>query len=127
MYHDLYNQKTKQIDSMISTLKEMMLSLNESDNDDDDDDDEDIDDYNDAFIESKMNLNEYELTDEEKLKSDRFPAKHKNDPDHKDLLKIIKDKGIQYCIGEKTSHLDKFINIMINDAKTINLKINRIE
>eukprot|EP01084_Bolivina_argentea_P051558 94858_1 len=96
MYHDLYNTKTCQIDSMLSTLDELMkMEENEEyDNDSKSDndsssssDEEDINDYNTSFITSKI---QYNLTKEERIKLDRFPNKHINDPNHIDLLKLIK-------------------------------------
>eukprot|EP01084_Bolivina_argentea_P316205 548048_1 len=127
MYHDLYDTKTAQIDSMLSTLDELMKLEDDNDNKYDTEsssEEEDINEYNNAFITSKI---QYKLTEEERITLDRFPDKHINDPNHMDLLKLIKTKGIQYCIGAKTSHVDKFINIMIKDAMKIDLKVNRKE
>eukprot|EP01083_Nonionella_stella_P021233 58884_1 len=135
IYHDLFDTNSQKIDSMLSTLKKMMaMKRNDDDDDktDEDDDDsssefEDLDEDGMAFVGSKLNLDLMQLNDDEKLKLDRFPDKHPQDPDHKDLLKAIKDKGIIYCIGEKTCHLDKWINIMMADAQQIDLKIHRME
>ena len=128
IYHDLFHLKSGTIDGFLTSLQEMIDNEDDDDDDSDSDsDDEDFDNYNNAFIQSKINLTDYDLNDEEKSKLDKFPNKHKLDPDHMDLLNEIKNKNIKYYIGEKTCHVDKFINLMISDGKKINLKINRIE
>eukprot|EP01083_Nonionella_stella_P094480 265075_1 len=92
MYHDLYDTKTAQIDSMLSTLDELMKLEDDNDNIYDNgssSEEEDINEYNNAFITSKI---QYKLTEEERITLDRFPDKHINDPNHMDLLKLIKTK-----------------------------------
>jgi len=131
MYHDLYDLQpdtdqeddAKQSEIEIETRKQ---SDNESESESESD--YDVESYNNAFIKSKLNLgNSCIITDEEKVSLDRFPNKHEQDPDHKELLRVIQSKNIQYYIGEKTAHIDKFCNVMIADAQEMKLKIHRIE
>ena len=53
--------------------------------------------------------------------------KHPEDPDHHELLQSIKERGIRYWIGKKTDFVEKFINLMIDEGKEMDLEVKRID
>lgn len=52
---------------------------------------------------------------------------HPDDPDHKELLRSIKERDIRYWIGKKTDFVEKYIRLMIADGDEMDLEIQRID